>query len=66
MGIMPPRIKVVDQDLQIVPQAVACLELIGRHDMVLATGHLGRDEIYALVRVGARDENQAESTGHAR
>jgi hypothetical protein len=51
MGIMPPRIKIIDENLQIVPQAVACLELIGRHDMVLATGHLGRDEIYPLVKL---------------
>jgi hypothetical protein len=26
--------------------------MIGRHDMILATGHLGRKEIYQLVKTG--------------
>jgi hypothetical protein len=50
MGIVPSRIRVIDEHQNLVPQAKTCLELIGRHDMILATGHLGRDEIYALVR----------------
>jgi hypothetical protein len=27
-----------------------CLELIAKHDMILATGHLGRHEIFPLVK----------------
>jgi hypothetical protein len=52
MGISPPRMSVLDGDGNLVPQARLCLELIGRHDMILATGHLGRDEIFALVKAG--------------
>jgi hypothetical protein len=52
MGISPPPMRVIDDSGRLVPQARLCLELIGRHDMILATGHLGRAEIYALVRAG--------------
>jgi hypothetical protein len=50
MGISPPRMRVIDDAGGLVPQARMCLELIGRHDMILATGHLGRAEIFALVK----------------
>lgn len=50
MGISPPRMRLIDAAGKLIPEALICLELIGRHDMILATGHLGRDEIYALVR----------------
>jgi hypothetical protein len=50
MGISPPRMQVIDESGNLAPQARTCLELIRRHDMILATGHVGRDEIFALVR----------------
>jgi len=56
MGISPPRMTVIDEKGQLVDSARMCLELIGKHDMILATGHLGRDEIFALVK-GARGMN---------
>ncbi len=34
----------------IINETRRCLELIARHDMILATGHLGRHEIFPLVR----------------
>src|SRR5215469_11535382 len=52
MGISPPRMRVIDEAGNLLPQARMCLELIGRHDMILATGHLGRKEIFALVKAG--------------
>jgi hypothetical protein len=52
MGISPPRMRVIDGEGKLIGQARLCLELIGRHDMILATGHLGRDEIFALVKAG--------------
>jgi hypothetical protein len=52
MGISPPRMRVIDDSGNLVPQARICLELIGRHDMILATGHLGRAEIFAVVKAG--------------
>ena len=52
MGISPPRIRAIDASGNLTPQVRLCLELIRHHDMILATGHLGRDEIFALVKGG--------------
>src|SRR5262249_21540771 len=49
-GIWPPPLAVVDQAGALTEPARRCLERIGKHDMILATGHLGRLEIFALVR----------------
>jgi len=49
-GISPPPLTVIDGSGDLVAAARSCLERIARHDMVLATGHLGRREIFALVR----------------
>jgi hypothetical protein len=53
-GIAPPPISVLDDRGQVSEAAKVCIELIAKHDMVLATGHLGRDEIFKLV-AAARD-----------
>ena len=50
MGIAPPRMTVLDGGGQISQAARSCIELIAKHDMVLATGHLGRHEIFPLVK----------------
>jgi hypothetical protein len=49
-GISPPPLSVIDEAGAVVEAARRCLERIARHDMILATGHLGRREIFALVR----------------
>jgi len=49
-GISPPPLSVVDESGRLVEAARRCLERIRKHDMILATGHLGRAEIFALVR----------------
>jgi hypothetical protein len=49
-GINPPPMTVIDGHGNLTPVAVTCLELIQKYDMILATGHLGRREIVALVR----------------
>src|SRR5215468_908995 len=49
-GISPPPLSVVDESGRLVEPARRCLERIARHNMILATGHVGRDEIVALVR----------------
>jgi hypothetical protein len=54
IGIAPPPISVLDERGKLTEQTRICLELIAKHDMVLATGHLGRDEIFAVVDA-ARD-----------
>jgi uncharacterized protein DUF6282 len=53
-GITRAPITVLDNQGKISDEARQCLELIARHDMILATGHLGRHEIFPLVRL-ARD-----------
>ena len=53
-GISPPPISLIDEKGAVTEQALICIELIAKHDMILATGHLGRNEIFPLVRA-ARD-----------
>jgi hypothetical protein len=48
-GLNPPPMTVIDDNGNLTSVANACLELIKKHDMILATGHLGRREIFALV-----------------
>jgi hypothetical protein len=49
-GIAPPPLSVIDGSGNLTEPARRCLERIARHNMILATGHLGRHEIVALVR----------------
>lgn len=49
-GITRAPITVLDENGQISEDTRRCLELIAKHDMILATGHLGRHEIFPLVR----------------
>lgn len=48
-GIMAPPIYVLGPDGRVLPEVEAVLDIIARYDLVLATGHLGRDEIMAVV-----------------
>jgi Family of unknown function (DUF6282) len=58
-GITPDPVPVVDDSGELLPEARAVLEVIARNEMVLATGHLSRDEIFTLVdgavEAGVRD-----------
>ena len=49
-GIAPPPLCVIDESGAVAESARRCLERIAKHDMILATGHLGRSEIIALLR----------------
>jgi len=49
-GIAPPPLTVLDENGNISAPARRCLERIAKHNMILATGHLGRKEIFGLVR----------------
>jgi hypothetical protein len=53
-GISPPPLTVVDDSGALTEPARRVLERIAKHNMIMATGHLGRKEIFALVR-GAKD-----------
>jgi Family of unknown function (DUF6282) len=49
-GIAPPPLSVLDANGKVSDITRRCIELIAKHDMILATGHLGRAEIFALVK----------------
>jgi hypothetical protein len=49
-GIAPPPITVLDSNGNVSEAARRCIELIAKHNMILATGHTGRAEIFALVK----------------
>jgi hypothetical protein len=53
-GIAPPPITVLDSQGNLNATVLQCLELIAHHDMALATGHLGRNEIFALVHTAKK------------
>ena len=49
-GISPPPLSVADAAGRVTEPVRKCLERIAKHNMILATGHVGRAEIFALVR----------------
>jgi hypothetical protein len=49
-GIAPPPLTVLDSNGKISEVVRRCIELIAKHNMILATGHLGRVEIFELVK----------------
>jgi Family of unknown function (DUF6282) len=49
-GIAPPPITVLGPDGTLSDSARRCVERIAKYEMILATGHLGRAEIFQLVK----------------
>jgi hypothetical protein len=58
-GIALPPVRVVDDDGALLPETRKVIEVAAKHQMMLATGHLGRDEIFSVVdaalAMGVRD-----------
>lgn len=48
-GVEAPPVEVVDAAGAPRPELLAVLALVARHGLILATGHLSRDEIFAVV-----------------
>jgi Family of unknown function (DUF6282) len=48
-GVDPAPVPVVDDHGRLLDAAERVLEVVAHHDLVLCTGHLGRDEIFAVV-----------------
>ncbi len=48
-GIAPPPISPIDSNGNVTETARLCIERIAKHNMILATGHLGRHEIFKVV-----------------
>lgn len=49
-GITRPPMTVLDSQGRVSAETCQCLELIAKYNMILATGHLGRYEIFPLVK----------------
>jgi hypothetical protein len=64
-GIAPPPITVLDSNGIVSEAARRCIELIAKHNMILATGHTGRAEIFALVKVAREMGAQRVVVTHA-
>ncbi|HWY47050.1 MAG TPA: DUF6282 family protein [Bryobacteraceae bacterium] len=64
-GIAPEPLTVLDENGRVNEATRRCLELIGRHNMILATGHLGRHEIFPLVRTAREMKLQRVLVTHA-
>lgn len=58
-GVQPEPVAVLDGDGALLPAVERVLAVAARHQLVLATGHLARDEIFAVVEgalaAGLRD-----------
>lgn len=54
-GIEIEPVPVLDEDGAALPALRAVLAMIARHEMVLATGHLSRDEIFAVVDAAVKE-----------
>jgi hypothetical protein len=65
MGISPPPLTVLDENGDLTEATRRCLELIGRHNMIMATGHLSRKEIFALVKAAKEMKVQRVLVTHA-
>jgi len=52
-GVPTPEVLVLDEDGNPRPELLAVLRVIARHRLVLATGHLSRNEIFAVVKTAA-------------
>jgi hypothetical protein len=64
-GIAPPPLTVLDSTGKVSEAARRCIELIARHNMILATGHLGRVEIFQLVKTAREMGTQRVLVTHA-
>ena len=58
-GVDMEPVPVVDGDGTVLPETRAVLQVIARHGLLLATGHLARDEIFSVVDA-ALDEGVRE------
>jgi hypothetical protein len=48
-GVHPQAVPVVDANGDPLPELLEVIDVVARHDLALATGHLSRDEIFTVV-----------------
>jgi len=54
LGVTRGPVRVMDGNGRVLPEVREVLQVAARRGMVLATGHLGRDEIFAVVEAAKR------------
>jgi Family of unknown function (DUF6282) len=54
-GVDSPTVDVTDSTGSLLPQSRAVLRTVAEYDMILATGHLGREEIFAVVEAAIEE-----------
>src|ERR1700741_5063625 len=64
-GIAPPPLTVLDTNGKVNEATRRCIEIIAKHNMILATGHLGRVEIFELVKTAREIGTQRVLVTHA-
>lgn len=64
-GIAPPPIAVIDESGAVTEAARRCIDRIARHDLILATGHIGRREIAVVVAEARRQGVRKVVVTHA-
>lgn len=64
-GIAPPPLSVLGPDGKVTAAARGCLEIIAKHDMILATGHLSKKEIRELVKTAKEMKVKRVMVTHA-
>ncbi len=65
LGIAGNWIRLLDENGKVIDAAMQCLELIARHDMVLATGHISLPELRAVVKAAHEVKVQRIIITHA-
>src|SRR5882672_5302661 len=64
-GISPPKLTLVDGTGNVTEPVKRCMERIAKHNMILATGHVGREEIFAVVKAAREMGAQRVVVTHA-
>lgn len=64
-GITPAPITVLGADGKLTGTVMKCLEIVKQYNMILATGHLGRREIAALVKAAVEMSMEKVVVTHA-
>jgi hypothetical protein len=60
-----PGLAVVDDSGTLIPAAKEIIEICKRHDVVLSTAHIGRDEAFAVARYASQIGHKRVMVGHA-
>lgn len=55
-GINAPTISIMDENGELIPQVYNVLDIIAKHNMVLATSHISHEETFALAKAASEHQ----------